>query len=249
MKEDKILLANIEDKMNRCIRGNMPTYSTFLDMRQRTLVEALCNNKKGLQFQFIGGYAEAERTIAAFLPEYRVEESPISALRVTAGGGVQAKKLTHRDYLGSMMALGVKREMIGDILVTPHGCDIIVLREIVDFFLYHYGKVGRTSLTLEEIPLADIFIPEGNFQQRHDTISSLRLDNVVASAFSVSRSVAASAINQGQVYVNSKEIQKVDQLVEEGDRLVLRGKGKVILKEVGGTTRKNKISITLNRYL
>lgn len=249
MKEDKILLANIEDKIDQCSHGYMATYSNFLDMRQRTLVENQCKNVKGLHYQFIGGYPDAERTIVVFLPDYPVEEKPLSIIRVVVNTTACGKQLTHRDYLGSLTALGVKREMIGDILVGPSGCDIVLISDIVTFILYNYEKAGRTNLTLEEIDLKDIAIPQSNFEEKQNTVSSLRLDNVIAATFSVSRSAATDAINQGQVYVNGRQVEKVDKTVEQGDKLVLRGKGKVLLKNVGGTTRKNKISITVDKYL
>lgn len=247
MKEDKILLANIEDKIVQCTHRSMLTYSNFLDMRQQSMVENKCKSTKGLNYQFLGGYPDAERKIVAFFPDYPVEESPLSAIRVTVKTG--GKKLAHGDYLGSLTGLGVKREVLGDLLVRDDGCDIILLNEVVDFFLYNYGKAGRANLNVEQIGLEDLLVPQGRFEEKQDTVASLRLDNVVASAFATSRSNAASCIQQGLVYINGIQSEKVDKLVCEGDKLVLRGKGKIRLKAVGRTTRKNKIVILMDRYI
>lgn len=261
MKEDQILLAMIEDKMEQCGDNYMVTNSAFLDMRQRHLAESLCKKNKSVTTIFCGGYDDAERTIAVFLPDYmeakgeielrkyweqNQEENPLTLIRITQ---TSYKELSHGDYLGSLTGLGLKREMIGDILVCEKGADIIVLKEMAPFLLSHYEKAGRVSLSLEQLPLEEIFVPEGRFQEKKDTVASLRLDNVVASAFSISRGKATEAIKGGIVFVNGRSDDKPDHLVKEGDKLVLRGKGKAILKTVSGLTKKDRIFIVIDKYV
>lgn len=248
MKEDAILLAGIEDKIEQCLENYMVTNSTFLDMRQRTMVERLCRGSRGLRYYFYGGYEEAERTVVAFLPDYAKleEENPLALLRITQDG---YRELSHRDYLGSLTGLGIKREMIGDILVRKDGADVIIIKDIGNFLLYNYEKAGRVYLNLEIRPIQDILVPEALFQEKKDTVASLRLDNVIASAFSLSRGRAAEAINGGIVFINGLQCQKIDRLVKEGDKLVLRGKGKAVLQTVGGITKKDRIFIVIKKYL
>lgn len=251
-KDDKILMASIEDKFRQCWQEYRVTNSGFLDLRQRSLAEKLCGELgKGaeeVRCRFFGGYDEAERTIALFLPDYAKEtDVPLGVIRAKAPAA--GRKLTHRDYLGSLTGLGIKREMLGDILVTDSGADIIVLREIQEFLLYHYGKAGRTSLSLEALPLEQLRIPQAQTTEIKDTVASLRLDNVIASAFGLSRAKASEAIRSGLVFVNSAQLEKTDFPVKEGDKLVLRGKGKAYLKEVGGKTRKDRIFITIRKFL
>lgn len=251
-KDDKLLLAGIEDKFRQCCQQYRITCSSFLDLRQRSLAEQhckkLCGRGEEVRCEFFGGYDEAERTVALFLPDYaQKEDAPLSVIRAqTAAGG---KKLTHRDYLGSLMGLGIRREMIGDILISDSGADIIVLEEIREFLLYHYDKAGRTSLKLEEITLDRLHVPNLHTVELKDTVASLRLDNVAASAFSLSRAKAAEAIRSGLVFVNSMQMEKTDFQVQEGDKLVLRGKGKAYLKEVGSRTRKDRIFITIQKFI
>lgn len=248
MKEDKILLAGIEDKIEKCLNSYTTTYTGFLDIRQRSMAENLCRGIHGLKYDFYGGYEDAERRVGVFLPDYAELEdyNPLSLMRITQKG---PKTLTHRDYLGSLTALGIKREVVGDILVRENGADVIILKDMAPFLLLNYEKAGRASLNIEMFPIEDLIIPEGNFEERRDTIASLRLDNVIASAFSLSRTKAAEAIKEGLVYVNSSQSGKGDGTVKQGDRLVLRGKGKVILHEVGGRTKKDRIIIILKKYL
>lgn len=139
--------------------------------------------------------------------------------------------------------------MIGDILVRDDGADIIIMDDIEDFLLLNYQKAGRTTLKLSSHPLSDLRIPEIRTAMISDTVASLRLDNIVSSVFKMSRSKAAEAIRTGLVFVNSSQAEKPDMKVEEGDKLVLRGKGKAYLREVGGQTRKDRTYIVAERYL
>lgn len=248
MNEDEALLAGIEDKIRQCLDNYMVTNSAFLDMRQRALAEARCRGHKGLRWCFYGGYEDAERTVAVFLPDYAelADNNPLALLRITSDSH---SALTHRDYLGSLMGLGIKREMIGDILVREKGADIVIMKDMGDFLLYHYGKAGRTSLKAELASIDQIIVPENRVEEKRDTVASLRLDNLVSSAFSLSRGKAAEAVEGGLVFVNGKQSVKTDQQMKEGDKLVLRGKGKVLLKEVGGVTRKDRTYIVFDKYL
>lgn len=252
-KEDKILLALAEDKFQQCSRQYMAANTGFLDLRQRGMVETLCGqlarSAPDVRYCFFGGYEDAERTVCLFLPDYaEAEEScPITVIRAQTPSG--SKTLTHRDYLGSLTGLGIRREMIGDILTCDTGADIIVMEEIKDFLLYHYGQAGRVPLDVKNVPLGELRVPEQQTVQQKDTVASLRLDNVLSSAFSLSRAKAAEAIRGGLVFVNSAPAEKTDMQVKEGDKLVLRGKGKAFLREVGGKTRKDRIFIRTERYL
>lgn len=251
-KEDNMLLAAAEDKFRQCAGQYMVTNTGFLDLRQRSLVETLYmrlgKTSPEVRCEFFGGYEEAERTIALFLPDYAsIEDHPLAAIRVKAAAG--GRKLTHRDYLGSLTGLGIKRDMVGDLLVYEEGADIIILEEMKDFLLFHYNKAGNTALELQPISLSELRIPQFRTVMQKDTVASLRLDNVISSAFHLSRAKAAEAIRSGLVFVNSAQNEKTDAPVKEGDKLVLRGKGKAFLRETGSRTRKDRIFVLIERYL
>lgn len=252
-KEDQLLLASIEDKMLQCEAQYIPVHSGFLDSHQVAVVNAYFRTVPGRHLLY-GGYDEAERRLALFLPDYleaedyiNSEDNPLTVLSIKTPKG--SKKLTHRDYLGSVLALGLKRDVIGDIIVLEDGADMIIMKDMEDFLLANYGAAGHTSLTLSVKPISQLSFADVNVEHASDTVASLRLDNVVASAFKLSRGRAQEAISAGLVFVNSIEQTKPDSLVEEGDKMVLRGRGKVILKEVGGRSRKDRICINYDRYL
>ena len=269
MNNDELLIARLEDKIDQAADKYMLTAGDFLDMHQRKIAEDYCKSRKlPVRYIFYGGYEDAERCMPVFLPDYI--ETPVvgeagaagqvpeeiadllRVVRVTAPKG--GRVLTHRDYLGSLLALGLDREVTGDILVrgpdekTGGGADIIVEEGVAEFIELNYGKAGRTNLTVEILPIEALDTGLVNIVEKRDTVASLRLDNVVSSAFAVSRSKAAEAIRRGIVSVNSVECLKVDQMIEEGDRVTLRGKGKIALAEVGGRSRKDRIIVTFNLY-
>lgn len=251
-KDDKMMLARAEDKLQQSVQQYRTTYTNFLDLHQRSLVEGLwrelSRGAEGTRCVFWGGYNDAERTVAAFLPDYAGEEDcPLSVIRIkTPPGG---RKLTHRDYLGSLLGLGIEREMIGDILTVENGADVIILEDICDFIMMNYSKAGRTTLELQALPLTELHVPEQHTVMVKDTVASLRLDNVISAAFSLSRAKAAEAIRAGLVFVNSIQSEKTDMQVDEGVKLVLRGKGKAYLREVGGRTRKDRIFVVIEKFV
>ena len=263
MNSDELLLARLEDKIQQAADNYMMTAGDFLDMHQRKIATDYCKSRKlPVRVLFYGGYEDAERCMPVFLPDYIVisEDGQIPeeitelvrVVRVTAPKG--GRNLTHRDYLGSLLALGLDREVTGDILVrqadekSGGGADIIVETTVAEFIELNYDKAGRTNLAVEILPVDKLDVGVQNISRKHDTVASLRLDNIVASAFALSRAKAAEAIRRGIVSVNSMETLKVDQEISEGDKIVLRGKGKVVLAEAGGKSRKDRIIVTYNIY-
>lgn len=259
MDEYGLLIAGIEDKKRQCEERYMITNTAFLDLKQRSDAENHAKKARLIDWVFWGGYPEAERCAMIFLPDYIKpnieepdifeafeEESPLAVIRCTYSE--KSRELTHRDFLGSLMAMGIKREFIGDILVGKNGADIIVLKEICDFLVMNYDRAGNTSLKTERIGFGLIRKPELNIREKTDTVASLRLDNVISSAFGISRVAAAEAIKSGLVFINSRQILKTDFLLKEGDAMTLRGRGKAVLQKVGGKSRKDRLYISIGIY-
>ena len=268
MHSDELLIARLEDKIQQAADNYMMTAGDFLDMHQRKVAQDYCKSRKlPVRWLFYGGYEEAERCMPVFLPDYidvpAVDENGnmtvpgeiaelVKGIRVSVPKGGRA--LTHRDYLGSLLALGLDREVTGDILVrqpdekTGGGADIIVETGVAEFIEMNYDKAGRANLSVTVLPVEKLDMGTQNIVSKHDTVASLRLDNVVSSAFALSRAKAAEAIRRGIVSVNSVEALKVDQEVSEGDRIVLRGKGKAVLTEAGGRSRKDRIIVNFSIY-
>ena len=250
-KEEKMILAKALDEFERCRREKRICHTDFLDMRMQGLLEKELKYS-GADWFFDGGYDTSERRMAVFLPEWAekkdfYEDDPMEILRVTHKEG--GKALTHRDYLGSILGLGISRAKIGDIIVCSKGADIIIDRELEEFLLTSYFKAGRTELSLSAVPITEIDLSEIKTELINDTLASLRLDAFLAAAYRCARSKAQEAIKQGLVFVNNAECLKPDREISEGDVVVLRGRGKCVLEEVGGTSKKDRIFITVKKYV
>ena len=248
--EDRMLLAKLWDKIDGGLRRNVPSSTCFLSPREQELARYLFGDAPGLTF--FGGYDDAERRMLCYLPDYLdesalwAEDSPVVCLRATFFRGDTP---THRDFLGALMGAGIGRETVGDICVGEGRCDFFAAREIGPYLLQNFTSAGRTALHLEEIPLAEAEIPAPEVQEIRDTVASVRLDNIVSGGFRIGRSLAAQYIAAGKAAVNGLPCEKPDKSLAEGDTVSVRGLGKMKLKSVGGTTKKGRISVILERYL
>ena len=250
---ERLTLARLLDQREKALRRNIPTATNFLTPREQELAKELLTSMGALEEGiFRGGYEGAERQIALFLPDYldeklyeEDEEFPICAVRCHYR---VEDRPTHRDFLGSLMGLGIRREMVGDLLVSEGSCDLLLRREIRDFVLQNYVSSGRTHVKTEAIPLAHLHLPEQQRQEIVGTVAALRLDSVVAVAFRLSRTKAAEQIRSGRVEVNWRPCEKGDHTCAEGDRITVRGLGKCTLKEIGGLSKKGRITIRAERY-
>ena len=157
--------------------------------------------------------------------------------------------LTHRDYLGSILGLGITREKIGDLLVGSASCDVLLLPEIADYLLLNLESAGRVRLKVHALPLSDLELPQIQVKTVRDTVAALRLDAVMASGFSLSRGKAADLISAGRVQLNHRECGKCDRTVAQGDVISCRGLGKCSVKEIGGLSKKGRTMIVLERYI
>ena len=248
--EDKVLLAKLWDKINAGIRRNIPANTSFLSPRELELAKYLFGNEPGL-YAF-GGYEDAERKMLVYLPDYLdedslyEEDSPLVCLRATY---FEKDELSHRDFLGSLMGAGIARETVGDICVGKGCCDFFVTAEIAPYILQNFISAGRTKLHLDQIPLREAQIPEPEVKEIKDTLASLRLDSVISSGFRIGRSLASQYVSAGKAAIDGLPCEKPDKTVAEGMKISVRGLGKIKLVSVNGRTKKDRISVTIHRYV
>lgn len=248
--EDRVLLAKVWDKINAGIRKNIPSNTCFLSLRELDMTNFLFGQLDGLHA--FGGYADAERKMLVYLPDYLdenalyEENSPVVCLRASFYEGDAP---THRDFLGALMGAGIARETVGDICVGNGSCDFFVTNEIAPYVEQNFSSAGRTKVRLQRIPLTNAAIHQPETKEIRDTVSSLRLDSILSAGFRVGRSAAVGYITAGKVAIDGLPCDKPDKAVAEGVKISVRGLGKIQLTNVGGQTKKGRISITINRYI
>ena len=243
--EERLLLSRVWDKCEQCRTRSIPTATGFLSPQEQTAAQHLLN-ALGCREGYVlwGGYDGAERVVLQFLPDWMAEPdgTEVAAVRAACRSGGD---LTHRDFLGSLMALGLTREKIGDILVEKGGCQVLLDPSMTDFLLQNWDSAGREKLTVTPLPLSAL----AAVKELRDTVSSLRLDNVLAAGFSLSRGRAAEAVEKGSVQVNYVTCVKPDKPVSAGDTITCRGLGKCVLDSVGVPTKKGRLPVDIRRYI
>ncbi|HIZ20614.1 MAG TPA: hypothetical protein H9674_07125 [Firmicutes bacterium] len=254
--EDELLRAAVRDAVRLCERRSAPRFLGFLDGRQRAVAAELVHTIPIENAAFWGGYPEAERVYFGVFPDYMAWEDggpgapPYASFPLTALGFRyrKAAKLTHRDFLGTLLSCGVKRETVGDILCGEGLAVAFLDRGIAGFLAGQIEKVGGEGVTL--LPDYDGVLPGfGGFQEMRDTVASPRLDAVVKVAAGISREEAARRIEAGLVSVNHIPCLSVSAAVKQGDILSLRGVGRFAVGELGPLSRKGRLFITIRKYL
>ena len=248
--EDRFLLARLWDKIYGSMHKNIPANTAFLSPRELTMAKYLFGETEGL-FSF-GGFTDAERKMLVYLPDYldesyfMQEDAPLVCLRATF---YENDALSHRDFLGALMGVGIARETIGDICVSQGSCDFFVTAEIAPYIQQNLTEAGRTKLQIQRISLDQMHAPQPETKQIRDTVASVRLDSIIATGFRISRSQASQFIVGGKVAIDGLPCEKPDRSVAEGAKISVRGHGKILLISIGGQTKKGRISVVIDRYM
>lgn len=250
--ETRVALARVLDKAEYARARNVPAHTSFLTDGEQLLSQKALAAAGAEGFRLWGGYATAERRVCLFLPDWMEEfvpggeDDPLAAVEVTAPH--QDAKLSHRDYLGAMMGLGLAREAAGDILVSPERCQVVCLKSALPILLTQWSEVGRYAVKVREIPLSALEPGQSDVTVRRETFQSLRFDAVAAAGFGISRAKASGLISGGRILVNHLPCAKPDRLLEAGDSLTAKGLGKCVLARVTGESRKGRIMVEMERY-
>ena len=236
-----IMFAHIFDMATSCDKYYSAVYGDFLS--ENSIAE-LSSREQFLPLApvFFGGFDDAERKMVAFVPEDIAPQFPISVVRFSSP---RIKNLSHRDFLGSILGLGIKREKCGDIIIKDDEAYAFLSDDIATYVANNISKIGREGVKAEIVKSSDIDLPEKSFREIKGTVSSLRLDAIISLFGGTGRGKACEIISGGLVFVNGIQATKNDMHLRDGDTISLRGKGKATLA-VGGTSKKDRIFITLN---
>ena len=253
--EDKILIAKVIDKIKFVESRNRFESTDFLDLRQQGIVKEILDKRKHDCNVFVGGYEEAERKIVIFYPdnidkEYVKEkliEQFLNIISIKLPNELK-EKYEHRNYLGGLMKLGIKREKIGDIIVRDDGADIIVKKEIANYISSNI--VGLTRFQKSKVSIKEIneliYIPNEK-EYIKINIPSMRLDCIVGELARCSRNDANKYLEEERVFVNFKEEMRASKIVNEGDYITIRGKGRFRIDKILGNTKSGRISLQIEK--
>lgn len=259
IKEFDGLFSRLEDLKKRAVRGEMGI-SAFFSPRELHYAEAyLRSSGMGEAYFCYGGYSIAERKKIYILPEYMEgvtdasllaeygEESGILAVRIKGSGFAS---LSHRDFMGALLSLGIERSVIGDILVLDQSSALVFCEsKIAGFIVSELNTVGRDKVRCSLTELEDDFCPKRSYAQISDTIASARLDCIVAALCNLSREKARECVVDGRVELDYEYCERPDKEVSPPCVMSVRGYGKFRICSVGEQTKKGRYRLYAEKFL
>ena len=246
--EDRILISRIIDAFLFTEEKNAVKSTGFLNGHQIVLAKRVASDFN-VRYDFFGGYCEAERKILLCMPEYFYPEPcdiPIDVIKIESKNHAS---LSHRDYMGAILNLGIKREKIGDIAVFDGFSYVFCMRDITDYITSQTEKIGNCGVNISVSSFDGVSIPPKKFKEITASVNSIRLDAVLCASLGISRNEAASLIEKGFVSVNWEQVEKPDFRPEKGDVISIHKHGRILFSDIGGSSKKGRIFITVKRYI
>ena len=239
-------IRRLIDKAEISLKSHLAVETDFMDPYERRVAISLLHAIPDLEFIQSGGPEGAERRFLILFPDYisSCEIEPSSGYICIEG---DIENLTHRDYLGSLMNLGIKREKLGDIVIQDNCTLISTKSEIADFILLNLEKVGNTKVRCSTIDESSFKIPEQGYLEQKVFVASERLDVVVSAIYKLSRSESLSKINAGDIKVNWETIHKPSHELKPGDMISARGFGRAVYYSKSGVSKKGRLSIIIKK--
>ena len=249
MEKDELFEKRMLELSKKAYYKGVLTFSDFLDLNEQNILHSLSFQDTGVLVKTFGGYESAERQMAAFVPDAFCHEKdyPIACIRISPLNPKFSDALTHRDYLGAVLNLGIERSKIGDILIADDGAYVFCHKSMCGFLLDEICRIRHTSVRAVLIE-EETDLPKPRREEVSGTVASLRLDSMIALAFGTSRSSMISFIEGGKVFVNGKMVVSNGYTVKDGDIISVRGKGKFQFDTMTNITQKNRYHVILHRY-
>lgn len=246
---DEQLAAKLLDLAEGAHKSRKFRVSEFLDPHAYNVAEIIAANFDSVRLEADGGFANAERVKAAFIADDFYGRPDYGMVFLQAAWDKRYYDLSHRDILGAFMGTGCKREALGDIVFIPEGAQLAVEKTLLSYLLGNLTQIGAAPVTLTELGREELLQKEEKVKVISATVADLRLDAVAAAGYGVSRSRMADEIKGQNLKLNWKEAKKAAQAVNECDVISFRGRGRVEVAEIRGTTKKGRISVTLKRFI
>ena len=246
---DEELAVRLVDLAEQARKTSRFKVSEFLDPHGRNVAEIVAANFSGIRLETGGGFANPERAKAAFVADDFPGKIDFGLVCYLVKWDKRYYTLGHRDILGAFMGMGCVRDILGDIVLVPEGAQFVADKAFANYIESNLTEIGAAHVTLEQILPEQLHRREEKVKEITATVAALRLDAVAAAGYGISRSRMAEEIKSQNVKVNWKEAKNGAQAVSEGDVISFRGRGRVVLDEIRGLTKKGRCSITLKRYI
>lgn len=248
-KDDLFLINRIKELANNAFYKNIQTNTVFLNLYEQTVFNSTISSLPNINIFQIGGYDMAERKIVCFLPYYEdnIDNSILSYIKIEPVNMKFSKKLSHRDFLGSLMNIGIERHMIGDIICKDNIAYIIALSSVKDIIIESIEYVSNTKVKSKIID-KDELILNNNFKNTDVNVASLRLDAIIAAVYNISRTKVTEYFQENKVFLNSSFTTNKSYFIHENDIISVRGFGKFRFNSQSKITKKGRLIVNIDIY-
>lgn len=238
----------ILDQASSVSRDHCAKVTPFLSPGEWSYTDLLMSQYSDLNWSLVGGYEFAERKRLLMMPDYFQNDQIDSVIAILlVKHSEKNRTLSHRDYLGAFLSLGIRRDVIGDICIIDQSAYIMVTPDMKDYITWNLNSVGSAKVTVEEVDhlpkhtkLEDMDITKG-------TVASLRLDAILSLALKISRSNAQSMISGKKISLNWQMVNKHNTIVEEKDTISIFGYGRLKLLEIGNMSRSKRWHVRIGK--
>ena len=248
-KEEVLFCRRLKELAEICERRNHATFSDFLNLNEQSLFWQMQQEFFFVDVTLQGLHPMAERKIACFQPKGAGMDipAPLSVVEITSANRKFAEELTHRDYLGTLIGLGIERKKLGDIFINGQTAYVVCVDSLADYICETLTRIRHTSVLCRIVPETAI---QAAWQRKEvaGTVASFRVDAVTALAFRLSRGKAADCIAAEKIFVNGRLVRSAGTLLQEGDIVSVRGMGRYEVKRLGRKTKKGRYGATLELY-
>ena len=245
--EDKNLVSSIFNKIQIAEKTNKIIFTNeFLSPDLWNQVSAVCDNYK-IKIFANGVFKDADRRMISFSNYEEPISFPISLLKISNKS--KFSKLNHKDYLGAIMSLGIKREKLGDLIIEDTVGYAPVCSDISDYIINNLNTIANCPCEVIEYDYTLKELPERKFEERIVISTSLRLDGIVSAICNISRNSSMELISSGKILVNYFQCLKKDKIIKISDTLTIRGYGKFKLAAILGSTQKDRLKIVIKQYI
>ncbi|WP_304406237.1 YlmH/Sll1252 family protein [uncultured Clostridium sp.] len=244
LREDTEDVIKVYQAMSLAYNKGIPSFTKFFCKPNIWMyfIKNFSNNNFLVEAK--GAFEECDRRILSFNNIYSI---PFPYKIIKINNKSKFNNLSHKDYLGAIMALGIEREKLGDLRVIDNSAIVPVYDEVANYILYELKNVGKAPVSIEEI--TEDNLPISNFLEGVIIVPSLRLDNIVSKLANISRGKAVDIIDSGKVLIDySKSIDKSKE-VKDGQRVTISGVGKFIIREIVGNTKSGRYKVKMNKFI
>lgn len=241
------LIAQVEDWLNIAADQYRPILTDFLNPRQVYIAQTLTNRRDDVKMRANGGWEHAEMQRVLFYPSYyEPQQTDFELQLIEIDYPTKFTELHHRQILGTLIGTGLVRSSFGDVLNEGMSWQVVVSRSLTDYLRQQVGQIGKIHVKMKPVEPEMIVTPQEDWETMTDTVSSMRLDAVIAAGFNYSRNRAKQLIEHGDARVNWETEMRPDYPLVAHDLLSVRHAGRIRIDEIQGTTRKNKIRVAMS---